>query len=107
MKRRRSRLRMLTTAAGVAWYAGLLVSLRLGLIAAVFGQRSAFLVGEAWVLLPVAGWWLLGLWQVPWTRWPSRAPSCHRCGYDLTGNRSGSCPECGHDRFRDPTRWLP
>jgi hypothetical protein len=22
-------------------------------------------------------------------------PSCHRCGYDLTGNTSGTCPECG------------
>ena len=21
---------------------------------------------------------------------------CVRCGYDLTGNRSGVCPECGH-----------
>jgi hypothetical protein len=20
---------------------------------------------------------------------------CPRCGYDLTGNRSGGCPECG------------
>jgi hypothetical protein len=21
--------------------------------------------------------------------------SCHHCGYDLTGNVSGTCPECG------------
>jgi len=24
-----------------------------------------------------------------------RAPQCHHCGYDLTGNISGICPECG------------
>jgi hypothetical protein len=24
-------------------------------------------------------------------------PTCMGCGYDLTGNRSGSCPECGED----------
>lgn len=22
-------------------------------------------------------------------------PTCSRCGYNLTGNRSGLCPECG------------
>ena len=21
--------------------------------------------------------------------------TCHRCGYDLQGNKSGRCPECG------------
>jgi hypothetical protein len=25
----------------------------------------------------------------------SDIPCCVRCGYDLTGNRSGVCPECG------------
>jgi hypothetical protein len=25
-----------------------------------------------------------------------RLPTCLKCGYNLTGNASGSCPECGH-----------
>ncbi len=28
-------------------------------------------------------------------RRPSRPGCCRSCGYDLTGNESGTCPECG------------
>ena len=42
--------------------------------------------------------------MVVWTRFEhclpfdQRGVLCSRCGYDLTGNRSGRCPECGNGR---------
>lgn len=31
-----------------------------------------------------------------WHRWQrARRGRCARCGYDMTGNESGTCPECG------------
>lgn len=31
-----------------------------------------------------------------WVHWRRRPPGvCRSCGYNLTGNRSGTCPECG------------
>lgn len=30
-----------------------------------------------------------------WTRSVRNVAGCRRCGYDLTGNVSGTCPECG------------
>jgi hypothetical protein len=41
------------------------------------------------------------LWAWLWTRWRNRLfrrrarKHCMSCGYDLTGNVSGTCPECG------------
>ena len=29
--------------------------------------------------------------------------SCHKCGYDLTGNESGICPECGAQQSWQPS----
>ena len=40
------------------------------------------------VAIPTAYLWWIGRRRVP----PGR---CQRCGYDLTGNISGTCPECG------------
>lgn len=45
------------------------------------------LIVAACGLLTVLTWWL--------TRRRMRPGCCARCGYDLTGNRSGVCPECG------------
>jgi hypothetical protein len=77
---------------------------------------------EEWHLSPIAqkmildpsyalGWFLalsqsvLGVWLC----WLPRSrilatpyPSCHSCGYNLTGNISGRCPECGQ-RAQDIT----
>ncbi len=40
---------------------------------------------------------LVGLWRVKQMPAPNRYPPghCRKCGYDLTGNESGTCPECG------------
>lgn len=39
---------------------------------------------------------LPALWLYRWRIHPIRLPGqCRRCGYDLTGNTSGTCPECG------------
>jgi hypothetical protein len=39
------------------------------------------------------------LWRILrarlWRRREAAFPSCARCGYNLTGNVSGTCPECG------------
>jgi len=41
------------------------------------------------------------VWAWAWTRFVNKlyarqpAPRCRNCGYDLTGNVSGTCPECG------------
>ena len=32
---------------------------------------------------------------------------CRRCGYDLTGNVSGTCPECGGPALTAPDRTVP
>ena len=52
-------------------------------------------------------WWLLVVVGVPtgvlWRRDRRPRPGHCRCGYDLTGNKSGQCPECG--RAADRQRW--
>lgn len=40
------------------------------------------------VVLAGLSWWF-------WRRGTVRPGHCRRCGYNLTGNRSGQCPECG------------
>lgn len=37
------------------------------------------------------------LWMTlrPLEQKPSGPPTCAGCGYNLTGNTSGTCPECG------------
>lgn len=62
---------------------------------------------ELWLSIPI---WLLTinlgflpalasfLWAVKTLRRARRRflNHCQRCGYNLTGNTSGTCPECGH-----------
>jgi hypothetical protein len=49
-----------------------------------------------WSLVSLAAAWLAArLVVVRRRRARSRAGACHGCGYDLTGNVSGTCPECG------------
>jgi hypothetical protein len=47
-----------------------------------------------------------GLIMLPVSRRQSDPRLCTRCGYDLTGNLSGTCPECGTLVTEAQTRWL-
>ena len=49
-----------------------------------------------WVLLPALIVYGGGVYVV-WRRVrPPEPGHCRECGYDLTGNESGTCPECGN-----------
>ncbi len=52
-----------------------------------------FSVVPLWAPLLALGVPAFSLWWVDRRRFPSG--HCRGCGYDLTGNVSGSCPECG------------
>ena len=63
-------------------------------------------VFPVWMLHIGIPWWLpflllaayptIAFIRGPLRRWPrSRKGRCLKCGYDLTGNVSGTCPECG------------
>jgi hypothetical protein len=57
--------------------------------------NSLFIVIPLWIPFLVG----LALFGIAWRidRRPT-GPRCDRCGYDLTGNVSGTCPECGSER---------
>lgn len=46
------------------------------------------------LVLPIV-WWIDRLLRRQWTRLRACAGLCQSCGYNLTGNVSGTCPECG------------
>jgi len=74
------------------------------LVAALFGWRIA----PFW--LAAAPFWLAGLAALLMALQAVRderalrlaPPHCSRCGYDLTGNLSGTCPECGYTLPLEP-----
>jgi len=80
-----------------AWRAGVDEFRRRPVTATVLLLVSLVYPAVAWEMRP------RGRWRR--STWPANPSACTRCGYDLTGNRSGACPECGHDRYRDVTRW--
>lgn len=45
--------------------------------------------------LPLLCWCGMSLWRCAARMAGSPQHACRRCGYDLTGNVSGTCPECG------------
>ena len=62
---------------------------------ALVGSRTVISIPDwelatALLVLPVFTFW-------QWRRWKKIvSPSgCTECGYNLTGNTSGTCPECG------------
>jgi hypothetical protein len=72
--------------------------------------RSTRSFGKPVVTVPC--WCLLALVALPtlFTWWkPGRFGHgrCASCGYDLTGNRSGTCPECGSSAVLPPSQNSP
>ncbi len=59
----------------------------------LFGGGPAIAIPAALLLLV-----LIIAWQDRRTRKRAARGLCTRCGYDLTGNVSGTCPECGKSR---------
>ena len=70
-------------------------------------ERFGFVVPSAQPAFgPIAGIWVVPVWiallallvptTIAWIKCRRYPPGhCQRCGYDLTGNVSGTCPECG------------
>jgi hypothetical protein len=60
------------------------------------GHASPWLAaGAAVTLLPLAAVAVRVHWHAHRVARRRAAGECLRCGYDLTGNVSGTCPECG------------
>lgn len=51
-----------------------------------------FIVGSVCLVAAALTIWLLGRWGHERLSPPG---DCQKCGYNLTGNKSGVCPECG------------
>ena len=69
---------------------GLLLGFVLFLLLAAYGYWQVGMI----VWLPTAS---VGSWMENQNERPAPPGHC-RCGYDLTGNESGTCPECGERR---------
>ena len=59
---------------------------------------TAFVVAAGIAILEASA--VAVFFRRPWRRRPSRRGVCARCGYDLTGNTSGTCPECGEPLYK-------
>ncbi len=85
-------LRFYTSVAYIEWRAGCQPHA---------GGLDRALVGSSWgtgVILPLIHPFaaIAVATLLVWRFWPRPPKPGHcRCGYDLTGNRSGVCPECG------------
>lgn len=64
------------------------------------GKLIPWLEGVPPRYIEIPLWMPLLLFAIPtahlsWRNRPFPSDSCQKCGYDLTGNVSGTCPECG------------
>jgi hypothetical protein len=71
----------------------------------LLSRASENVVFGSLLLVILLGSYLLARFVFFLLRWRQvypEEPRCRKCGYDLTGNVSGTCPECGtragHDR---------
>jgi hypothetical protein len=69
----------------VAFYVTTVVS---AVVLGAFAYPATFILYGLLLIMSGIVWWVLPVvYELPGL--------CHRCGYDLTGNKSGTCPECG------------
>lgn len=60
------------------------------------GRGNVLLICGLLVMSALFGYAAIGtLCHWPGLRPPRKSNECRKCGYDLTGNTSGTCPECG------------
>ena len=84
----------------VQWVSGMLLISLAWLAAGLLGTDTFASRKHFWMRMEYWIWALLTVGVTAlWLRYLLRAPrdwtKCGTCGYDLTGNVSGSCPECG------------
>jgi predicted amidophosphoribosyltransferase len=70
------------------------ILLIVGIVSGVLSQREGDTRAMA-LFTGVASIGVALLWYGRMLRTRLSAPTCSKCGYNLTGNRSGRCPECG------------
>ncbi len=97
---------------GSRTYAAALLSVIVATGLFVMWDKLIESVPSNWALFPLSGLCLIGFGFAIWfTRRDIRrrlraqlskkgAPICIPCGYNLTGNESGTCPECGTEICR-------
>ena len=60
-----------------------------------FQPEVASIVFPHWFLILIFAM-LPAIWFIKWRKRHKLGPNaCPSCGYDLTGNTTGTCPECG------------
>lgn len=92
-----------TSAASVTYSFSPVFDERAGVLGIEWGKGWFF--GSGYANLSISYWTLLALFApyplfraIRWYR-RRRRPGFCACGYDLTGNVSGTCPECGSPRI--------
>lgn len=89
----------LLTVALMHWYVAF--SLSVGLISQVLGNDIGSYSGGFWFCALPPCWGLGAVAMMCRVRSRQKDdPECAECGYNLTGNVSGTCPECGN-KYRD------